>query len=117
MKGYILLENIEIYAHHGVFEQETVVGNTFIVNLKAEVEMEAACQSDQLSGTVSYADVYDIVKEEMLIPSKLLEHVAYRIISRLKATYGSINGIELKISKRNPPIGGQVDFASVILVD
>lgn len=116
MKSYILLDNIEIFAHHGVFEQETKVGNFFRINLKLEVDLENASFSDELGDTVSYADVFAIVKEEMMIPSKLLENAAGRIIRRLKNTYSSIGGVELKLSKRNPPVGGQVDFASVVLI-
>lgn len=117
MKSYILLENIAFFAHHGVFSQETKVGNVFIVNLKLEIDLEKASFSDDLGDTISYADVYNIVKEEMEIPSKLLEHAAGRIIRRLKDMYLCIKSIELKLSKRNPPVGGQIDFASVVIID
>lgn len=117
MKSYILLENIEIYAHHGVFEQETIVGNTFIINIKIRVDISEATISDNLEDTLSYADIYDIIKSEMEIPSKLLEHVGGRIIRSLKASFPQIDEIELKVSKRNPPMGGQMDYAGVILID
>lgn len=117
MKSYILLENIELYAHHGVFSQETKVGNLFVINLKLEIDLEKASLTDELDDTISYADVYAIVKEEMNIPSKLLEHATGRIIRRLKSIYSCIESIELKLSKRNPPVGGQVDFASIVIID
>lgn len=117
MKSYILLENVVFYAHHGVYEYETLVGNTFIVNVKMEVDLKRSGQSDQLDDTVSYADVYNIIKEEMEQSSKLLEHVAYRIMNKLKSTYSQIGVVELKLSKQNPPVGGQVDCASVLLID
>lgn len=117
MKSSILLENIVFYAHHGVLRQETVVGNVFIVNLKVDLDLEKSCLSDNLADTISYADIYECVKNEMMIPSKLLEHAAYRIISRLKEKYTQIDKIEIKLSKRNPPIGGQLDYASVVLTD
>ena len=117
MKSYILLENIVLFANHGVFEQETKVGNVFVVNLKMEIDLEKASFSDELGDTISYADVYDAVKDEMKTPSKLLEHAAGRIIRRLKSMCSDITMIELKLSKRNPPVGGQVDFASVVIID
>ncbi|MFV0469602.1 MAG: dihydroneopterin aldolase [Dysgonomonas sp.] len=117
MKSFILLENIEIYARHGVFNQETLVGNTFIINLKAEVDCEAACLNDDLNATVDYGEIYRVVEEEMATPSKLLEHVAYRIVKRLKSEFKQIKTVELKISKLNPPIKGQIDCASVLLYD
>lgn len=117
METYILLENVEIYANHGVFEQETLVGNLFVVNLKLKVDFEKASQSDDLDETLSYASVFDVVKREMAVSSKLLEHVAGRIVRALKSEFPKIEQIELKISKRNPPVGGQVEFASVVIVD
>ncbi len=117
MKSYIQLENIEIYAHHGVFAQETSVGNTFIINLKIKADILDATESDNLEDTLNYGEIYHVVKKEMDIPSKLLEHVGGRIIKSLKASFPSIEEIELKISKRNPPIGGQIEYASIILSD
>ncbi|MBK5720041.1 dihydroneopterin aldolase [Dysgonomonas sp. Marseille-P4677] len=117
MKSYILLENLIFYAHHGVFHQETTVGNVYVLNIKIELDLEPASKSDNLNDTISYADVYESVKQEMMIPSRLLEHVAGRIIRRLKKEYTQIETLEVKLSKRNPPMGGQLDYASVILID
>jgi dihydroneopterin aldolase len=117
MESYILLENIQIYAHHGVFNQETLVGNNFVVNLKIKINLSKAVSSDNLNDTVSYALVYEVVKREMTINSKLLEHVAGRIVSSLKKEFQEIEQIELKLSKLNPPVGGQVESASVVLID
>lgn len=117
MESYILLENIQIYAHHGVFNQETLVGNNFVVNLKIKINLSKAVSSDNLNDTVSYALVYEVVKREMAINSKLLEHVAGRIVSSLKKEFQEIERIELKLSKLNPPVGGQVESASVVLID
>lgn len=117
MKSYILLENVTFYANHGVFPQETQVGNVFIVNLKIEIDLSKSCMSDELSDTVSYADIYEDVKKEILVPSKLIEHVAYRIVKCLKDKYTEIISVEIKLSKRNPPMGGQVEYASVVLID
>ena len=117
METYILLENVEMYANHGVFPQETLVGNHFIINLKLKVDFEKASESDDLGETISYAEVFDLVKKEMSIPSKLLEHVAGRVVRVLKNEFPKIEQIELKISKRNPPVGGQVEYASVMIID
>lgn len=117
MKSYILLENVTFYARHGVFPQETEVGNVFVVNIKIKVDLTESCVSDELNDTISYADVYEEVKREMSIPSKLIEHVAFRIIQRLKNKFKTIETVEIKLSKRNPPMGGQVEYASVILID
>lgn len=117
MKSYILLENIEFYSNHGVLEQEKLVGNIFIINLKIGVDTSLAAKTDDILHTVNYAEVYGIIEHEMSIPSKLIEHVAGRIINKLRHKFPQIEDIELKLSKRNPPIGGQVEYASVIFID
>lgn len=117
MKSFILLESIVFYAYHGVLPQERTVGNEYVVNLKISLDLEMAAVSDALEDTVSYADIYEDVKAEMQIPSKLLENVAYRIIKRLKGKYKQIQNIEIKLSKRNPPMGAHLDCASVVLID
>lgn len=112
-----MLENITLYAHHGVFEYEKDGGNIFVINIKIAVDLEKSGITDELDDTVSYADVYEVIKQEMATPSNLLEHVAARIIRRLKKEFHQIESIELKLSKRNPPVGGQVECASVLLID
>ena len=62
-------------------------------------------QTDRLEGTVSYADLYESIKTEMDIPSKLLEHVAGRILQRLFDDFSSISRIRLTLTKENPPRG------------
>ncbi|MDR1092328.1 MAG: dihydroneopterin aldolase [Prevotella sp.] len=117
MKSYILLENVVFYANHGVVPQETIVGNEYIINLKIGIDLSKAGQSDDLQDTVSYADMYEDIKAEMAMPSKLLEHVAYRIVKRLRGKYEKIESLEIKLSKRNPPMGAQIDCAAVYLED
>lgn len=117
METYILLENVRLYAYHGVGEQERIVGNHYLINLKIKINVMDAVRSDSLEDTISYADVFEMVKKEMAIPSKLLEHVAGRIISALHKTYPAIESIELKLSKNNPPMGADMDYASVLIID
>lgn len=117
MESYILLENIEFHAKHGVFEQENITGNTFIVNIKIKTDLSKAAESDNLNDTINYGEIYNIIKQEMDIPSKLIEHVGGRIIRQLIQNFPSIKGIELKISKKTPPIQGQIEQASIILID
>lgn len=115
MIGYIFLKDIRFFAYHGVEQQETLIGNEFIVNLRLKVDITCAMQTDNVADTVSYADVYESVKEEMAIPSRLLEHVCGRIANRLFRDFPLIEEIELHLSKRNPPIGADVEAAGIEL--
>lgn len=103
---YIYLEGVKIFGHHGVDPQETVVGANFIVDLKLKTDFTHAAQTDELEGTVSYADVYAAIKEVMKTPSKLLEHVCERIGQRLFNEFPAIQKISIRLSKENPPMGG-----------
>lgn len=110
---YIHLENVLFFAHHGVSPQETVVGNEFSISLKLKVDFSAATATDDINDTISYADVYAALKQEMEIPSRLLEHVCGRMANRLFQEFATIEEIELKLSKRNPPMGADIESAGV----
>lgn len=113
MTSYILLENIRFFAYHGVAPQETTVGNEFVVSLRLKTDITRAMESDDVADTVNYAEIHQAVKEEMDIPSKLLEHVAGRIVRRLFNDFPTIESIDLKLSKRNPPMGADIETAGV----
>lgn len=114
--SHIILKNIKLHAFHGVMAQETKVGNDFIVNLKIKVDYSLAGKSDAVEDTVSYADVYAVVKQEMNIPSKLLEHAIYRISNTLLNTFPQIEEVDIRLDKINPPMGADIETAGVHLV-
>lgn len=114
---YILLKDVKFYAYHGVDPQENTVGAVFIINLKLKTDFTCALQTDNLEGTVSYADVYDCVKDEMKNPSKLLEHVGGRIVKRLFRDFPTIESIELELVKQNPPMGADCQGAGILLCE
>ncbi len=114
-KSVIELENMEFYAFHGCYRQEKIVGNRFIVNLSLVTDAQRAAASDNVADTVSYLDVYNVVKQEMAQPSNILENVADRILGRLAAEFDAIESMAIKISKMTPPLGGQVERVSVTL--
>ena len=113
MNSYIFLDNVRFFAYHGVGQQEREVGNEFVINLKLKVDIARAAETDDVTHTVSYADVYENVKAEMEIPSKLQEHVCGRIVKRLVRTFPTVKAIELKLAKRNPPMEADLDAAGV----
>lgn len=113
--SYILLKDICCFAYHGVAPQENIIGNEYIINLKLKVDISQAIQTDDVVDTVNYAEIHEAVKAEMSIPSKLLEHVCGRIAKRLLAEFPAIEEIELRLSKRDPPMGADIDSAGVEL--
>ena len=102
---YIRMEGMKFYAFHGVIPQENVVGSYYYLDLKLKTDFTCASETDDLEGTVSYADIYTAVKAEMAIPSKLLEHVCQRIASRIFKDFPTIETIDIALFKENPPMG------------
>lgn len=115
MISKIVLEEMRFYAFHGVGEQERKVGNRFTVNLILTADLRQAVVSDCIGDTINYAEVYEVVKAEMDVPSALLEHVAGRVLVALKVQFPQLTEVEVKVTKSSPPFGGDVQSASVIL--
>lgn len=113
--GLIEIEGMRFYAFHGHFESEQIVGNEFLVNLKIETDCSKAALSDNLDDALNYQSAYEIVKKEMEITSYLLENVAKRILDSLHQCFDSITKAEVRISKMNPPMGGEIEKVSITL--
>jgi len=104
----IRLKNIKIYAFHGCLDEEEKIGSDYLVNLSVKADLERAAKSDALRDTVDYVHLQKIVKEEMAVRSKLLEHVGQRIIDRVFGEISIVEYVKVTVSKLNPPIGGDV---------
>ena len=113
--GQIYLENIRTYSHHGCMKEETVIGSEYRVDLWVDADLTVASSSDDLKDTPDYVVLHQIVVKEMKIPSQLLEHVAQRIIERIRSTVKDLDHIQVRVSKINPPVGGDVQSVSVLL--
>lgn len=112
-RSQILLKDLKIFAYHGVLPQERVVGAYYILNITLDTDFSQAMETDELDATVSYADVFEVVKAEMAVPSRLLEHVAGRITNALFTRFPAVTAIHLEIIKENPPMGADCRGAGV----
>ena len=116
ISGYsIELRDIHIYANHGVMQQEREVGAWFIIDIKLTMNDYKCADNDNIAGTVSYADIYDIICKEMKEPSSLLEHVCKRISSSIYSTFAQVEKIEITLCKETPPMGGDRLKAAVTI--
>jgi len=113
--GKVILKNIRIYAFHGCMEEEEKIGSDYIVNLKVDAPMEMASRTDELEDAVDYVSLNAIVKEEMSVRSKLLEHVAQRIVDKIMGQFDEVESVEVSVAKQNPPIGGDMDEVCIRL--
>ncbi len=113
--GTISLEDIKVFAYHGLFDVEQKVGQWYVINVDLDYDFKDAIASDDLTGTIDYSKVNEIVLQEMSVSSKLIEHVAGRISKKIKTTYPSIQKGKMSIQKLNPPVKGVVKSVKVAL--
>ena len=113
--GVITLSGMEFLAHHGCCPEEQIFDNKFMVDLEFFTETGDAEITDDLAQTVDYQKIYKLIKAEMDIKSKLLEHVSRRILDMLYKQFPYIGSAKITVAKLNPPIGGKVERVSVTL--
>ena len=113
--GKIQLTDIRLFAYHGCLSEEAVIGSNYSVDVEVTADLEKASNSNHLADTADYVHINCIVKEEMLLRSYLLEHVAKRIADRIFKEIEIASGVCVSVSKLNPPIGGDVAAVTVTL--
>ena len=113
--GIIKISNIRVYAYHGCLVEEGKIGSDYRVDLEVKADLKKSAKTDHLSDTVDYVHLNRIVKEEMAVRTKLLETVASSILDRILSELELVNRAQVKVSKLNPPIGGNVEMVSVIM--
>lgn len=113
--GTIKISNIKVYAYHGCLVEEGKIGSDYRIDLAVKADLTKSAKTDHLADTVDYVHLNKIVKEEMAVRTKLLETVASLILDRILLEIPIVNKAKIKVSKLNPPIGGNVEMVSIIM--
>ncbi len=111
----ISIEGIECYAYNGCLEEEGIIGGKYSVDVYIEADLSKAAVSDNLEDTIDYCLIHDLVRKEMDIRSKLVEHVCGRILNSIAEKVKSFEKISVRVTKYNPPVNGKIVKASVML--
>ncbi|MGL4596917.1 MAG: dihydroneopterin aldolase [Bacteroidia bacterium] len=114
--GIIRVEGIRLYAFHGCLEEESRIGGEYTVDVTLDSDFKKAAISDELIDTVDYCAVFEVVKAEMAIRAKLIEHVCQRIVDRLRKNHPQTKSILVRVTKHVPPMNGPVQQVSVEIV-
>lgn len=110
----IYVNQMEFYGYHGVFPEETKLGQRFIVDVIVETDLSKAGHSDQLEDSINYGEIFEVVKEIVEgKPFKLLEAIAERITEELLSRFFAIKTCTVKVIKPNPPIPGNYNSVAV----
>lgn len=109
----ISLEDIRFESAHGVYPEERILGNTFLVDVRVTIPDPG--EVTELAQTVDYEQVYGIVKEVMDTSRAMLETLADQSIKRIREAFPQAGHIEVRIAKLNPPLSGEVGRSVVRL--
>jgi dihydroneopterin aldolase len=117
MKNQINVEGIRLYAYHGCLPEETIIGGEYILDVYMTYDFSDAAATDDINLTIDYCSVFEICKEEMAIPSKLIETVGKRIYDKIIHAFPKLIETKVKITKLLPPMNGPVDKVSIVIED
>ena len=112
-ESYVFLKDVRFHAFHGVLPQEKEVGQDFLVSIRCAMDMSSAMNHDMLEVALDYGVLYQLVKEEMDIPSQLVEHVVGRIGKTVFDHFQQVTAVDITITKLNPPLGADSVGAGV----
>ncbi|XP_047253378.1 dihydroneopterin aldolase 1 isoform X1 [Capsicum annuum] len=113
----LVLRGLKFHGYHGVKQEEKKLGQKLLVDVDAWMDLRAAGESDCLSDTLNYTDIYRIVKEVMEGPPKdLLESVAQLIASTTLTKYPQVSAVRVQVGKPHVAVEGPVDYLGVEIV-
>lgn len=107
------LEQVHFHAFHGLYPEEKIIGNDFIIDVY--VTIPGTSPIDKISETVNYQGLLNVVKPIMEIPQPLLEQVVYAITDAIKHKYPEVQKSVISLRKMNPPMGASVRNSIVTL--
>lgn len=108
----VSLEGVRIFAYHGFYPEEQILGTEFIIDVDTELEVFTAGE-DEISNTVNYEKIFQIITYEMKRPKKLLETVAHAILDQIRHEFLAVKNIRVLIRKMHPPLGGDVKNSAI----
>jgi len=116
MSDQIVLTGIHGFGYHGLFEQERKDGQDFFVDLTLAVDLKAASQSDAIADTVNYAEITDLVVEEITSnPVNLIEKLAARIAERVLNQHLKVQSVTVTVHKPQAPVAAQIKDIAVVV--
>ena len=110
----IRIDNLEVYAYHGVFPEENEKGQPFFVNLVLYADTRKAGQADELTLSTHYGEVCHFVTKWMQEHTcKLIETVAENIAKAVLLEFPLVEALDVEIRKPQAPIGLPFESVSV----
>ena len=110
----IILSNLGFYGYHGVLEAEKVLGQKFFIDMELFLDTKEAGRTDDMTKSVSYAEVYDVTKD--IVENRrfdLIEALAENIACEVLNKFTLLNSIMVRVKKPEAPVSGIYDYFAV----
>jgi dihydroneopterin aldolase len=110
----ILMQNLGFYGYHGLLKEESVLGQKFFLDIELDINTKEAGLTDDMTKSVSYADVYEVVKD--IVQNQrfnLLEALAENIAKEVLGKFDLVKGIMIRVKKPEAPVNGIYDYFGV----
>ncbi|MBO8441648.1 MAG: dihydroneopterin aldolase [Firmicutes bacterium] len=112
--GKININNMTFYTYNGVFDEEKKLGQKIEVDVSIDFPIEDVVKNDDLNTTISYVNVFNVVKEFVKNNSfNLIESLANNLLSNLLNEFKKARLITLKVRKYSVPINGIFDDVEI----
>ena len=110
----IRIHNLELFANHGVYGEETALGQKFLVNLTAWLDLEKAGVSDDLHDSVNYGTLCHFMGDYFSDHTfHLIEAAAHHMVEEMLFTFPEIERICLEVKKPWAPVRMPLETVSV----
>lgn len=112
----IALRDLGFFGYHGLFEEEARLGQRFVIDIECGVDLRISGETDEIGHTLSYADIYDVVKATFEgRRTKLIEALGHNIVEALFERFADIGWIVIRVTKPEAPIAMIRGAASIEL--
>ncbi|KAL0337093.1 UNVERIFIED_CONTAM: Dihydroneopterin aldolase 1 [Sesamum calycinum] len=113
----LVLRGLKFHGYHGVKPEERKLGQKFLIDVDAWMDLQPAGKSDRLSDTISYTAIYSIVRDVVEgAPHNLLESVAELIASTVFSKFSQISAVRVQVGKPHVAVLGPIDYLGVEIV-
>ena len=112
----ITIRNLEIFAKHGVYPEENVLGQKFVISAVLYTSTRKAGMTDELGYSVNYGEVSHFIKKFVEGHTwKLLESVVEHLAEELLVSFPLLHRVDLEIQKPWAPVGLPLETVSVAI--
>ncbi len=112
----IKITNLKVFAHHGVFPEETRDGQDFFVNAWLSLNCRKAGMSDCLEDSINYGEVCAFITRFLTEHTyKLIEAAAEQLAEAMLLSMKGLLGVKIELCKPHAPIGLPFENVSVTI--